>query len=44
MGVCRVFAGSVKPVVALELTAARAGPHDGGAGRAADALGGPDRR
>lgn len=36
------YAGRVKHVVALELTAARAGPHDGGVGKAVDAPGGPE--
>ena len=36
-----VCAGRVKRVVDLDLTVARAGPHDGGIGRAADAPGGP---
>ena len=35
-------AGRVKHVVGLDLTVARAGPHDGGTGRAADAPGGPE--
>ena len=35
-----VCAGRMKHVVDLDLTVARAGPHDGGAGRAADAPGG----
>ena len=37
-----VCAGRVKHVVDLDLTAARARPHDGGTGRAADAPGGPE--
>ena len=32
-----ICAGRVKHVVDLDLTVARLGPHDGGAGRAADA-------
>ena len=34
------FVGRVKPVVGLELTATRTGPHEGSVGRAADAPGG----
>ena len=37
-----VCAGRVKHVVDLNLTVARAGPHDGGTGRAAGAPGGPE--
>ena len=37
----RVYAGRVKHVY-LDLMVARAGPHDGGAGRAVDAPGGPE--
>ena len=37
-----VCAGRVKHVVDLHLTVARTGPHDGGAGRVADAPGGPE--
>ena len=33
---------AVKHVVDLDLTVARIGPHDGGAGRVADAPGGPE--
>ena len=38
----RVCAASTKLVVDLELTAAHAGPHENGVGRAADATGGPE--
>ena len=37
-----VYAGRVKHAVDLDLTVARAGPHEGGTGRAADAPGGPE--
>ena len=37
-----VCAGRVKHVVDLDPTVARTGPHDGGAGRVADAPGGPE--
>ena len=37
-----VCAGRLKYVVDLDLTVARAGPHDGGAGRAANAPGRPE--
>ena len=37
-------AGRVKQVVDLDLRVARTGPHDGGAGRVADAPGGPEVR
>ena len=37
-----VCAGRVKHVVDLDLTVARTGPHDGGAGKVADASGGPE--
>ena len=36
-----VCVGRVKHVVDLDLTVARAGPHDGGTGRAVDAPSGP---
>ena len=39
---CHVCAGRVNHVVDLDLTVARAGPHDAGAGRAANAPSGPE--